>query len=173
MQPSLISVPTCQFTHIDLNKNGISTGLIKSGCCSQQWFNASCSFVWLEAPCSCITPNTHPNSAYSAHQLKSWAFPEITPLSRLHRPFCVYTPRLTSQLGSFTYTQCGKTKTGNEIQASNCCQGDGSVVSAVTVNALINLGENEWKLIELSVKAEWPQKTEPAHSRHVCLCIIF
>lgn len=85
---------------------------------------------------------------------KSLAFTDNASISLAQTLLCAYTPPHTSQLGSFTYTQCGKTKTGNEIQASDCCQGDGSVVSAVIVHALINLGENEWKFIELSVYAE-------------------
>lgn len=153
-------------------------GSLKAAVLPQQWFNASCSFVWLEALGGCINPNTHPNSACSTHTTKiKQSFPRdnasISPAQAfLYVLVCVcahtHTPPHTSQLGSFTYTQCGKTKTGNEIQASNHCQGDGSVVSAVIVNASINLGENEWNLNELCVNPEWPQRTGRAlgHSRH-------
>lgn len=109
---------------------------------SDSMLHVHLSGLRLSVPVSLQTPNPIQHIPHTTKKKSS--FPRdnasISPAQAL---LCVYTPPHTSQLGSFTYTQCGKTKTGNEIQASNCCQGDGSVVSAVTVNALINLLENE------------------------------
>lgn len=128
-------------------------------------------FIWLAWGSLCLYHSKHASHIqHIPHSTKKKSsFPrDNASISPAQAPLCAYTPPHTSQLGSFTYTQCGKTKTGNEIQASDCCQGDGSVVSAVIVHALINLSENEWKFIELTVYAEWPLKTEMAldRSRH-------